>query len=164
MNFHEGDTVMHWTYGLGQILGMEERDLSGATTLYYAVQVHDLTVWVPSDAELQHRLRAPTTKAGFEELLAILSDPGEPLPDDRHERRARLLEQLEERSTQSLCRIISGLHAYQKVRPLNESDKSILRQSRSALLGEWEYVLSVTAAQAEHQLSHVLAAGPLPVA
>ena len=164
MKFHEGDTVMHWTYGLGQILGMEERDLFGSKNLYYAVRVHDLTIWVPSDAELQHRLRAPITKAGFQELLTILSHPGEPLPDDRHERRARLLEYLGESSTQSLCRIISGLHAYQKVRPLNESDKSILKQSRSALLGEWEYVLSITAAQAEHELSHVLAARPLPVA
>lgn len=164
MKFREGDTVMHWTYGLGQVLGMEERDLFGSTSLYYAVRVHDLTIWVPSDAELQHRLRPPTSQAGFQELRAILSDPGEPLPDDRHERRTRLLETLGESSTQSLCRIISGLHAYQKVRPLNESDKSILRQSRSALLGEWQYVLSITAAQAEHELAHLLAAGPLPVA
>jgi len=164
MKFHKGDTVVHWTYGLGQILGMEEREMFGAKNLYYAVQVHDLTVWVPSDAELQHRLRAPTSKAGFAELQAILSNPGEPLPDDRHERRTRLLEFLGESSTQSLCRIISGLHAYQKVRPLNDSDKSILKQSRSALLGEWEYVLAATPAQAEHELSHLLAAGPLPVA
>jgi RNA polymerase-interacting CarD/CdnL/TRCF family regulator len=164
MKFQEGDTVMHWTYGLGQILGLEERDLFGSKNLYYAVRVHDLTVWVPSDAELKHRLRAPTSKAGFEELFAILSSPGEPLPDDRRERRTRLLEYLGESSTQSLCRIISGLHAYQKVRTLNESDKSILKQSRSALLGEWEYALSITAAQAEYELYHVLAAEPLPVA
>jgi RNA polymerase-interacting CarD/CdnL/TRCF family regulator len=164
MKFHEGDTVMHWTYGLGQILGLEERDLFGSKNLYYAVRVHDLTIWVPSDSELQHRLRAPTTKAGFQELLAILSNPGEPLPDDRRERRARLLETIGESSTQSLCRIISGLHAYQKIRPLNDSDKSILKQSRSALLGEWEYVHSITAAQAEHELSHLLAAVSLPVA
>jgi RNA polymerase-interacting CarD/CdnL/TRCF family regulator len=163
MQFHQGDTVMHWTYGLGRILGMEIRDMFGSKKLYYAVQVHNLTVWVPSDAELQHRLRAPTSRAGFDELLAILSNPGEPLPDDRHERRTRLLEYLGESNTQSLCRIISGLHAYQKIRPLNESDKSILKQSRTALLGEWEYVLSITAAQAEHELAHLLAAEPLPV-
>ena len=30
MNFHEGDTVMHWTYGLGQIIKLEERDLYGS--------------------------------------------------------------------------------------------------------------------------------------
>lgn len=34
MNFHEGDTVMHWTYGLGQIISLEERDLLGLKTLY----------------------------------------------------------------------------------------------------------------------------------
>lgn len=33
MDFHEGDTVMHWTYGLGQIIRLEERNLSGVKTL-----------------------------------------------------------------------------------------------------------------------------------
>lgn len=164
MEFHKGDRVMHWTHGLGQVIGLEERDLFGASSLYYAVQVRDLTVWVPSDAELPHRLRLPTSRVGFEELLIILSNPGEPLPDDRHERRTRLLEQLGDGSTQSLCRIIAGLHAYQKVRPLNESDKNILKKSRNALLDEWEYVLAITHGQAEHELNHALASQPLPVA
>ena len=42
MKFHEGDTVMHWTYGLGQILGVEERDLFGSKKLYYAVLQSEL--------------------------------------------------------------------------------------------------------------------------
>ena len=29
MNFHEGDPVMHWTYGLGKVVRLEERALSG---------------------------------------------------------------------------------------------------------------------------------------
>jgi RNA polymerase-interacting CarD/CdnL/TRCF family regulator len=156
MNFHEGDTVMHWTYGLGQIVRLEERDLFGLKALYYAVQIGDLTVWVPSDKELEHRLRPPTSKSGFAELFAILSDPGEPLPEDRQERKTRLLAFLKDGRTQSLCRIISGLNAYRKVRPLNDSDQSILKQARNALLGEWEFVLSMTPAQAEHDLHHLL--------
>jgi len=160
MNFHEGDTVMHWTYGLGQIIRLEERDMFGLKTLYYAVQIRDLTVWVPSDGELKHRLRPPTSKSGFKELFAILSTPGEPLPDDRQERRTRLLVLLRDGRTQSLCRIISGLHAYRKLRSLNDSDQSILKQARSALLGEWEFVLSITPAQAEHELHNWLASEP----
>jgi|SRR5215211_2646075 len=160
MKFHEGDTVMHWTYGLGQIVRLEERDLSGSKSLYYAVQIQDLTVWVPSDGELQHRLRVPTSKSGFKELLAILSNPGEPLPDDRLERRTRLLTLLRDGRTQSLCQIIRGLHAYRKLRPLNDSDQSILKQSKSALLGEWGFVLSVTVAQAELELHRLLASEP----
>jgi RNA polymerase-interacting CarD/CdnL/TRCF family regulator len=160
MNFHEGDTVMHWSYGLGRILRLEERDLSGSKTLYYEVRIQDLTVWVPSDNELEHRLRPPISKTGLDELFAILSNPGEPLPDDRQERKSRLMEYLKDGSTQSLCRIISGLYAYRKLRSLNENDKNILKQSRNALLGEWEFVLSMTPAQAEHELHHRLVSEP----
>jgi RNA polymerase-interacting CarD/CdnL/TRCF family regulator len=34
MSFHEGDAVMHWTYGLGQIVRLEERELFGSKALY----------------------------------------------------------------------------------------------------------------------------------
>ena len=164
MNFHEGDTVMHWTHGLGQIIRLEERILSGVKTLYYAVKIRDMTVWVPSDGELQHRLRALTSKSGFKALIAILSKPGEPLPDDRQERRTLLLGLLRDGRTESLCHIIRGLHAYQKIRSLNVSDQSILKQARVSLLGEWGFVLSMTPAQAEHDLHHWLMAEPLDVA
>jgi RNA polymerase-interacting CarD/CdnL/TRCF family regulator len=152
---------MHWTYGIGQILRLEERDLLGLKSLYYAVQIGDLTVWVPSDGELEHRLRAPTSKAGFNELFTILSDPAEPLPDNRQERKTRLLELLKDGRTQSICRIISSLHASRKTRPLNESDQNILKQARGVLLGEWEFVLSITPAQAESELHRLLASGVL---
>jgi RNA polymerase-interacting CarD/CdnL/TRCF family regulator len=160
MNFHEGDTVMHWTYGLGQIISLEERDLFGSTTLYYAVQIKDLTVWVPADGKLKHRLRPPTSKSRFKELLAILSKPGESLPDDRQQRRSQLLELLRDGHTQSLFRIIGGLHAYRKVRPLNDSDQSILKQARNSVLAEWEFVLSIAPAQAELELHRILASIP----
>jgi RNA polymerase-interacting CarD/CdnL/TRCF family regulator len=161
MNFHKGDTVMHWTYGLGQILRLEERDVLGLKGLYYEVQIGTLAVWVPSDGELEHRLRPPTSKSGFKELFTILSDPAESLSENRQERRTRLLVLLKDGCTQSLCRIIGSLHAYRKLRPLNESDQSILKQARGALLGEWGFVLSITPAQAESELHRLLPSGAL---
>jgi RNA polymerase-interacting CarD/CdnL/TRCF family regulator len=160
MNFHEGDTVIHRTHGLGRVVRQEERDLSGVKTLYYAVQVRDMTVWVPSDADLAHPLRPPTSRSRFEELLAILSDPGEPLPDNRQERRLQLLVLLRDGSLQSLCRIIAGLYVYRKIRALNDNDQFILKQARSAVLDEWAFVLSITPAQAEYELQRRLASGP----
>lgn len=164
MKFHEGDMVMHWTYGLGQIVRLEERNVSGLNAIYYAVQLRDMMVWVPSDGELQNRLRTPTSKSGFNELIAILSNPGEPLPDDRKERRSHLLGFLRDGSTQSLCHIIRGLHAYRNIRTLNESDQSILKQARNSLLGEWGFVRSMTPAQAEHELNHWLMSESLDAA
>jgi len=165
MNFHKGDTVMHWTYGIGQILNLEERALAGSKTIYYVVQVRDMTVWVPADGQVRSRLRAPTPKSRFQRLLAILSSPSEPLPEDRLERKNRLLELLADARPESLCQVIRDLSAYQKQkgRPMNDNDQMILKQSRNTLIGEWGFVLSITPAQAEHELHRLLTAAPLAV-
>jgi RNA polymerase-interacting CarD/CdnL/TRCF family regulator len=158
MNFHKGDTVMHWTYGIGQIVDLEERSLEGSKAIYYVVQVRDMTVWVPADNKVRSRLRSPTSKSHFQQLLAILASPSESLPPDRLERKTRLLELLEDGRPESLCRVIRDLSAYQKqlARPLNDNDQMILKQSRNTLLGEWGFVLSMTPAQAEHELYRLL--------
>lgn len=158
MNFHPGDMVMHWTYGIGQIVNLEERALAGSKAVYYVVQVRDMTVWVPADSKVGSRLRTPTSKSRFQHLLAILSRPSEPLPDDRLERKTRLLQLLQDGRPESLCQVIRDLTAYQKqqVRPLNDNDQMVLKQSRNTLLGEWGFVLSLTHAQAEHELHRLL--------
>ena len=158
MNFHKGDTVMHWTHGIGQIVNLEERALAGVKTIYYVVQVKDMTVWVPADSNVGSRLRPPTPKDRFEGLLAILSSPSEPLPENRLERKTHLLELLKDGRPESFCQVIRDLSAYQKqqTRPMYDNDQMILKQARNTLLGEWGFVLSITHAQAEHELHRLL--------
>ena len=160
MSFHEGDPVMHWTYGFGQIISLEERVISGLKTLYYSVQVQDLTVWVPSDSKINSRLRPPTPVASFKKLLNILSGKGESLPIDRYERKTRLLELVKDGSTESLCHTIRALVTFRKKQALNDSDEVLLKQSQNTLLGEWEFVLGITHAQAEIDLHRILGTGP----
>jgi RNA polymerase-interacting CarD/CdnL/TRCF family regulator len=160
MKFREGDPVMHWTYGLGQVVRIEEREISGSTALYYAVKMGALTVWVPADENIESRLRTPTSPAGFKKLLAILAGPGEKLPDDRRERKTRLLELLKDGRAQSLCRIVRDLSQYRSVRALNENDQAMLKQAQGALLGEWGYSLSMSPAQTALEFHRVLAVEP----
>ena len=162
MNFNTGDTVMHWSYGIGQIVNLEERDLSGLKSLYYAVQMRDLMIWVPADGDVKSRLRTPTPKPRFKRLLATLSGPSQPLPEDRLERRTHLLELLKDGRPESLCQIIRDLSAYhkQKGKPMNDNDQMVLKQARNTLLGEWGFVLSITHAQAELELHRLLTSTP----
>jgi RNA polymerase-interacting CarD/CdnL/TRCF family regulator len=159
MNFHEGDSVMHWTFGLGTVIRMEERNMSGKEIMYYAIQIGDMTIWVPADSMLNSRLRFPTSENGFEKLKSILSGPGEALPDDRHQRKTILLELLKDGSAESLCRVIRSLVTYRKVRSLNDNDQAILKRTEKALIGEWGASYSVTPIQAELELHHLLSAG-----
>ena len=157
MNFHDGDSVMHWTHGLGKVVQLEEMTLSGEKILYYAIQIADMTVWVPADDKLETRLRLPTRAAEFKKLMGVLSGAGEPLPVDRFERKKLLLEWLKDGCAETLFRVIRSLSTYRHFHPLNEDDQAFLKRSRHALLGEWSFIMSITLAQAEHELQHLLA-------
>jgi RNA polymerase-interacting CarD/CdnL/TRCF family regulator len=156
MDYHAGDTVMHWMHGLGKVIRREKRDVLGHQALYYAVKVDDMVVWVPVDDKVRQRLRRPTGRVRFKRIVALLSKPGEALPSDRHERKLLLAEYLKDGRVESLVRVIRGLLAYRQVRALNDNDQAVMRRVQSALLAEWAHVLELTPEQAELQLHRLL--------
>src|SRR5690606_34327968 len=96
MEVQSGDNVVHCRHGLGQVLAIEERTFFDKITFYYMVQMKDLTIWIPADDNLKNRLRRPTSAAGFDKLLSVLSSRAEELPGDRRLRAAHLHERLED--------------------------------------------------------------------
>jgi RNA polymerase-interacting CarD/CdnL/TRCF family regulator len=156
MQFQNGDPVMHWTYGFGHVVQLEERSVSGNMAMYYAVQVRDLTIWVPADGNLDNKLRPPTPEREFRQLLKLLTGPVDPLPDDRQERKLRLHELMRDGRAESLCRVIRDLSAYGQVRSLNDNDQALLKRSCDSLLGEWAFALSVSPTDAHLELHRLL--------
>jgi len=156
MDYHAGDAVMHWMHGLGHVIRRERRDVLGHQALYYAVKVGDMVVWVPVDDKVGRRLRPLTGKIRFKRIVALLSEPGEALPADRHERKLLIAEYLQDGRLESLVRVIRGLLAYRRVRSLNDNDQAVMHRVQSALLAEWAEVMDLTPAQAELQLHSLL--------
>jgi len=158
MDFQVGDKVVHWAYGPGEIINLEEEALSGHTSLYYVVQVNDLTLWVPSDEKGKRSMRLPTPASEFENLFILLSSPGDPLPNDRLERKLELSERMKDGTLESICRVIRDLHFFRQTQKFNESDTSTLERAQKFLLSEWRISLSIPAAQAEKELKRLLSA------
>jgi RNA polymerase-interacting CarD/CdnL/TRCF family regulator len=156
MDFLMGDPVIHWTYGLGRIVRLEERAFSGEKTLYYVVQIRDFTIWVPADAKVMSRLRSPTPEREFSKLFAILREPGGFLPDDRLERKTQLVEELKGGKVEAVCRVIRDLSSFRQRKPLNDNDKLVLKWASDSLLGEWGFSLSIPLAQAQLELNSLL--------
>jgi RNA polymerase-interacting CarD/CdnL/TRCF family regulator len=161
MKLKIGDRVIHWTYGLGQIVGIEERTISDQKVMYYAVKVRDMTIWVPVDDHLQTRLRPPTSPDDFKSLINILSGTGEPLPVDRQERKLFLVEKLKDGQAGTLCRVIRDLSAHKREHPLNDNDQNLMRRSREALISEWGFVLSMPPYEVELELHRLLSGNAL---
>ncbi|MBL8090753.1 MAG: hypothetical protein JNJ43_10515 [Anaerolineales bacterium] len=156
MEIKKGDWVMHCAHGLGQVIGLEEQVNNGKTAIYYMVQLTDLTIWVPNDENLKSRLRFPSTKSEFQKMLNILSSKAEALPTDRRQRTLQLQETLRDGRTESLCRVIRDLQAVRGTKTWSEYDSAILKRAQKTLSSEWSYVHSISANEAEAQLSQSL--------
>jgi RNA polymerase-interacting CarD/CdnL/TRCF family regulator len=156
MKFHVDEAVMHWTYGFGHVVGIEERMLFDHKIMYYAVQVHNMTVWVPADDQLETRLRTPTLPENFKVLFEVLTSVSEPLPSDPRERKYLLTEELKDGQAGSLCRVLRDLSKYEQTHKLNYNDENLMKQSRAALLDEWSYALSIPVEKANWELRNLL--------
>ena len=159
MSFQVGDQVIHWVHGLGEIIEIEEKVLTGHSDKYYVVQTSDLTLWVPLSDAGEHSLRFLTPASEFQELFRILASPGEPLAQDRLARRTQLAELLKDGMLESTCRVIRDLVYHKKNNKFNENDSSVLEQSKRFLINEWSAALSVPTRQAERELMNLLETG-----
>ncbi len=156
MKFHVGDTVIHLTYGLGEIIDIDEKELFGRKERYYVVQVQNLCLWVPISQEDQGSLRYPTPPQEFERLFTILHSPGEPLAEDRLERKNQLLEKMRDGTLESICKVIRDLTFHRKVKKLNDNDVSTLNQAKNFLSNEWGFSLSIPCSQAGRELEQLI--------
>jgi RNA polymerase-interacting CarD/CdnL/TRCF family regulator len=156
ISFQVGDQVIHWVYGLGEIIQMDEKVLSGHTGKYYVVRIRDLTLWVPLNETGEHCLRLLTPAGDFPKLFRSLVGPGEPLSADRFIRKTQLTELMKDRTLESICRLVRDLVHFKRTNKINEDDNSSLNHATNFLLDEWSVALSVTVQQAKGELRNML--------
>ena len=156
MSFEIGDKVIHWTFGLGEVVQIEEKVIREKSADYYVVRTPDLTIWIPIDNPNQHSLRIPTSPKEFDKLFAILSNLGEALPEDREMRKNQLMANLKDGQLASVCRVIRDLVWYRRTKKLNDQERNILERAKKSLLSEWEYSLGVSPIQAQQGMMKLL--------
>lgn len=156
MAFQVGDQVIHWMYGLGEIVRLDEKVLDGRSNQYYVVRIRDLVLWVPLNEAGEQCLRFLTPAGDFHGLFCILASPGESLPSDRFMRKTHLTELIKSGTLESICRVIRDLAHLKRIGKMNESDNFLLERARNFLLNEWSAALSVPIQQAENELRGLL--------
>jgi CarD family transcriptional regulator len=156
LSFQVGDQVIHWVYGLGEIVRLDEKKLAGRSNRYYVVQIRDLTIWVPLNAAGEHSLRFPTPAEDFQKLFRLLASPAEPLETDRYKRKTQVMELLKDGTLASTCRVVRDLVDYKRHHKINDNDNAILERARNFLLNEWSVALDVPIQQAEREMKALL--------
>ncbi len=156
MDFEVGDQVVHWNFGLGEIIQLDEKKLDEFSGEYYVVQIRDLKLWVPRDEPGEPCLRFPTPADEFRDLFGLLASAGESLSANRFMRQTELTDILADRTLEAVCRVVRDLVHFKRDHKMNASDSLILKRSRAFLLDEWSHALSVPIQQAERELTDLL--------
>jgi CarD family transcriptional regulator len=156
MSFQAGDPVVHGVYGLGKVLELDEKELLGKVKQYYVVEIRDLTLWVPISQGEPGSLRPPAQESEFVRLFDLLRQPGNPLSEDRLERKMQLSERMRVGSLESVGCVVRDLTHHGRSKKLNENDQLVLQRARNFLLNEWTFVFAVPLQQAEKELDALL--------
>ncbi len=156
MGFKVGDQVIHWTYGMGEIVLIEEKIIHGRPTNCYVVEISDMTIWVPINDRGPKSLRKPTPPKDFDKLFAILASPGETLQEDRMQRKNQLMDRLRDGQLASICQVVRDLTHFQRNTKLNDQERSILDRATKSLLAEWTHSLGISINQAHQAMDSML--------
>jgi RNA polymerase-interacting CarD/CdnL/TRCF family regulator len=158
MGYHIGDKVIHWIYGLGEIVLIEEKTIHDNPTNCYVVRTPDLTIWIPINELQQNSLRVPTPPEDFGRLFAILTSPSEDLLEDRLLRKNQLMAQLKDGQLASICRVVRDLTHFKRSKKLNDQERSILERAMNSLLTEWTCSLGIPLSEAHQSMTNMLGA------
>jgi CarD family transcriptional regulator len=156
MKYKIGDTIVHWTYGLGTVVAIDLKDIAGVTQEYYVVDVEPLKIWVPVEEANVSSLRFPTESIQFSALFDILRSPGELLPDHQFQRKNELRERMQKRTLGALCHVIRDLTYLSGLNPLNKHDSSVLSRAEEHLIDEWVLSLGAERSNALSELEVLL--------
>ena len=157
LEFAEDDWIVHQNYGIGQIKGIETREIAGKKNSYYKVVAHDSTYYVPLDESGSDRVRPVTSTSNMRRIIRTLQKPSKEFSDDYKERKREIRERLDEGSLISKARMVRDLAAWRKAHRLNTTEEEILDQLTERLVMEWSVCMEIEINEVRGKLRSLLA-------
>jgi RNA polymerase-interacting CarD/CdnL/TRCF family regulator len=135
--YSEGDWIVHSHYGIGQIKGVEIKDVSGEETRYYRIRTTDSTFWMPISQMDSEVVRPLSTAEEIQQAIATLQKPAEEMSSNYKMRQSRIRNAQILNTPQAIALLIRDLRAHQRAKgALNKTERSAFRTLKQRLVEE----------------------------
>jgi RNA polymerase-interacting CarD/CdnL/TRCF family regulator len=154
--YSKGDWIVHAHYGVGQVKGIEKKELDGEKKLFFKVKTFDGVYWlsvVKTDVEY---IRPITSEYQIRRALTIIRRPPEKLPENHVQRNKAISDALKASALNTKARMIRDLNGKQQVSKLNFSEEDALLKMKKQLLNEWSVVEDTDRKVLEEKLEKAL--------
>ena len=154
--FSTGDWIVHARYGVGQVKGIEKKELEGEKKLFFKVKTFDGVYWlsvVKTDAEY---IRPVTSKYQIKRAMTIIRRPPKELPENHTQRSKLISETLRDPSLYPKARMIRDLNGKQHETKLNFTEEDAFLMLKKQILNEWSVVQETDRSILEEKLDQAL--------
>ena len=157
-----GQKVVHPRYGAGTVVQVRTGGADEDHKLYYVIHIpsKDLQVHLPVDAAGGVELRELVSVLKMDNALNILRSEPVLLPSDYRERRAWVVESMQDGAVGSLAQVIRDLHGLHGRKTLSVLESSVLLDAKRQLAGELALVVGIEFKDAMRRVESALSKGP----
>ena len=154
--FRKGDWIVHAFYGIGQIVGKAKMEMSGKLRTFITVKIKDGKYWLSkNNTNIDYIRPLASPNEIFQALTVIRKRPKE-LPEDYREKKAKILETMEDGSLLSNAQLIRDLHAKKLTSKLSKEERSWLKKLKNQFVYEWSLVYEEKKRTAEKRLQKAM--------
>jgi len=154
--FSKGDWIVHARYGVGQVKGIEKKELDGEKKLFFRVKTFEGVYWLSIFKTDVEYIRPITSEHQIKRALTIIRKPPEKLPENHTLRNKIITEATNDSSLYHKARMIRDLNAKQQESKLNFTEEDAFLKMRKQLLNEWAVVTGADPEELEIKLEKAL--------
>jgi RNA polymerase-interacting CarD/CdnL/TRCF family regulator len=154
--FSKGDWIVHARYGVGQVKGLEKKELEGEKRLFFKVKTFDGVYWLSAVRTDVKYIRPITSEYQIKRALTIIRRPPKELPESHTERSKLIIERLKDTSLYPKARMIRDLNGKQHESKLNFTEEDAFLLLKKQLLNEWSVIQNTDSELLEGKLDQAL--------
>jgi CarD family transcriptional regulator len=152
----EGDWIVHSRHGLGQIIGMDKKELFGDRKVFYIVKTEMITYWLSLSEVDSGRVRPVESSEVFDHALDILGSEPEALDNNFRRRLMHIQNLVEDATLLSKAALIRDLHARDVQKDMHVNEKKILENLQRQFQNEWVQSCQITSEEARTRVHDAL--------
>jgi CarD family transcriptional regulator len=160
-SFQVGDMAVHPAHGVGELTGIEKKDLGGSINLFYVLKIVDsgLKVMVPVATAGQVGLRHVMSQNEADKVLRILRAPEVAVDVQPWNRRFRAYtEMLKSGSPYEIAKVLRDMYRLKFDKDLSFGERRLLDQAKSLLIKELALAKQMVPSAMEGEISQIFSA------
>ena len=156
MELNQGDWIVHSRYGLGQVIGVEEKSLDEGIQPYFNVKTDSFSYWISKSNLTSGRIRRIGQAEDFYKAMTLISAEPALLDENFRSRLQGINDLIDENSILSKAQLIRDIHARNFKKDIHANERGMLEDIKDQFVEEFMVSCQISEKTARAQIKDAL--------